>query len=75
MIIKETTAKLPAGMPVKIFFQDEARFGRISDQRRCWAPMGTRPAVGRQVIREFIYAIAAVCPQTGEISSLIMPWV
>jgi len=75
MIIKEATAKLPAGMPVKILFQDEARFGRLSDQRRCWAPMGTRPTVGRQVIREFIYAIAAVCPQTGEIPSLIMPWV
>lgn len=75
MIIKEATAKLPAGAPVKILFEDEARFGRLSDQRRCWAPMYERPIVGRQVIREFVYAIAAVCPHSGDIPSLIMPWV
>ena len=75
MIIEEATAGLPKGTLVKILFEDEARFGRISDQRRCWAPMWERPIVGRQVIREFVYAIAAVCPASGEIPSLIMPWV
>jgi len=75
MTIKEATAGLPEKTPVKILFQDEARFGRLSDQRRSWAPMGTRPTVGRQVIREFVYAIAAVCPASGEMPSLIMPWV
>jgi len=75
MIIKEITARLPEKTPVKILFEDEARFGRISDQRRCWAPMWTRPIVGRQVIREFVYAIVAVCPESGDIPSLVMPWV
>jgi len=74
MIIQEATSGLSEKIPVKIIFEDEARFGRLSDQRRCWAPMWERPIVGRQVIREFIYAIAAVCPASGEMSSLIMPW-
>ena len=59
MIIQEATAGLPEKIPVKIIFEDEAGFGRLSDQRRCWALMWERPIVGRQVIREFVYAIAA----------------
>jgi transposase len=74
MIIKEAIAKLPPRIPVKILFEDEARFGRLSDHRRCWAPMWERPVVGRQVIREYVYTIAAVCPADGNIVSLIMPW-
>ena len=31
----------------------EARFGRISDPRCCWAPKGTRPAVPLQLVREY----------------------
>ena len=30
-------------------FEDEARFGRISDPRRCWAPAGMRPEVAVQM--------------------------
>ena len=55
-------------------FQDEARFGRISDQRR-WAPWPLRPVVGRQIIREFVYGLAAVSPFDGELCSLVLPWV
>lgn len=62
-------------MPIKILFQDEARFGRISSHKRCWAPTGIRPNVNSQIIREFIYAIGAVCPWEGEFESLIMPYV
>ncbi len=31
------------GKAIKLMFQDEARFGRISDVRRCWAPKPLRP--------------------------------
>jgi hypothetical protein len=31
------------GKAVKLMFQDEARFGRISDVRRYWAPKPLRP--------------------------------
>lgn len=54
-------------------FQDEARFGRISDPRKCWAPIGTRPIVGVQVIREYSYAFGAVSPKDGCLDSLILP--
>ncbi len=54
-------------------FQDEGRFGRISDPRRCWAPTGLRPDVPGQVIREYTYAFAAVSPHDGTLDSLILP--
>ena len=54
-------------------FQDEARFGRINIPRLCWAPMGVRPVVGSQVVREYTYAYAAVSPVDGVMDSLILP--
>ena len=60
---------------MRILFQDEGRFGRISDRRRCWAPLPSRPVVGQQVIREYIYAVTAVSPFEGKIFSLVLPWV
>lgn len=66
---------MPCGMRVRVLFEDESRFGRISDRRRCWGPLPNRPEVGQQVIREFVFTLAAVCPADGRIASLIMPWV
>jgi transposase len=54
-------------------FQDEARFGRISDPRRCWAPAGVRPEVSSQVVREYEYAFAAISPHDGIMDSLVLP--
>ena len=54
-------------------FQDEARFGRVNIARKCWAPRGTRPSVGSQIIREYTYAYAAVSPVDGVMDSLILP--
>jgi hypothetical protein len=56
-------------------FEDEARFGRISDPRRCWAPPGVRPEVSTQLIREYEYAFAAVNPQDGILDTLVLPTV
>lgn len=75
MLLEEVIANLPSAVQLKVLFQDESCFGRISDLRRCWAPMHERPIVGQQVIREFVYAIAAVCPHSGRLTSLVMPWV
>jgi hypothetical protein len=41
--------------------------------RRCWAPIGTRPAVAAQLIREYIYLYGAVSPKDGTCVYLIMP--
>lgn len=54
-------------------FMDEARFGRISDLGRCWAPLGTRPCIPSQIVREYTYAYAAVCPFDGTLDALILP--
>ena len=54
-------------------FQDEGRFGRIHDPRRCWAPSGVRPDVPQQVVREYTHAFAAVSPHDGVLDSLILP--
>lgn len=66
---------MPHGMRMRVLFQDEGRFGRISDRKRCWGPLPRRPEVCQQVVREFVFTLAAVCPSDGRIASLIMPWV
>src|SRR6185437_13470602 len=54
-------------------FTDEARFGRMNRIRPCWAPIGTRPEVAAQLIREYIYLYGAVSPKDGTCVYLIMP--
>ena len=54
-------------------FQDEARFGRINDVRRCWAPKPIRPLCRAMLTHEYSYAYAAVDIDTGELDSLILP--
>lgn len=56
-----------------MFFEDEARFGRINTVSRCWVPAGQRATVRKQIIREHSYAFSAVCPLEGESYSLISP--
>ena len=50
---------------MRVMFADEARFGRINRPRPCWAPIGTRPEVASQLIREYIYLYGAVSPKDG----------
>jgi transposase len=58
---------------LRIMFADEARFGRINRPRPCWAPIGIRPEVASQLIREYIYLYGAVSPKDGTCIYLIMP--
>jgi transposase len=60
--------------PLKLFFQDEGRFGRIDNLVDCWAPAPVRPDIPQQIIRQYTYVFSAVCPQDGESFSLILPW-
>ncbi len=53
--------------------QDEGCFGRISRPKRCWAPPGVRPHAPSQVVREYTYVYAAVAPQEGLLTALILP--
>ena len=55
-------------------FQDEARFGRINNLKRCWAPKGIRPKVASQMIREYTYIYGAFSPKDGNCDLLILPF-
>lgn len=59
--------------PVRLYFQDEARFGRINNIQKCWCMKGVIPKVHQQLIREYTYAFSAICPETGDSHSLILP--
>lgn len=59
--------------PVVFMVQDEARFGRITRPVKCWAPPGMRPCAPNQIVRQAIYAFAAIVPKTGHMTSLILP--
>lgn len=54
-------------LPVRLMFEDEARFGRMSDPRACWAPAPHRPVVNLALVREFRYEYAAVSPWDGDL--------
>lgn len=73
MVIEEINTKPGNYANIRFMFQDEARFGRVNIARRCWAPRGTRPVVGSQIIREYTYVYAAVSPADGMMDSLILP--
>lgn len=60
--------------PVVVFFEDEARFGRISREMFCWVKKDMVPTVARQMVREYIYAYSALSPQTGDCFSMISPF-
>jgi transposase len=73
MIEQEVVRQGQLGRQLRLMFQDEARFGRINDPRRCWAPKGLRPEVGMQIVREYTYAFGAVSPHDGTLDSLVLP--
>lgn len=63
----------PDGRQLRVMFQDEARFGRISDTRRCWCPRPVRPVCQAMVTQQYTYAYAAVSVIDGELDTLILP--
>ena len=57
-------------LPVRLMFQDEARFGRMSNPRACWAPAPHRPTVNLALVREFAYEYAVVSPWDGSLDHM-----
>lgn len=60
---------------MRLMFQDEARFGLISDTRYCWCRRPLRPLVKRMVTQQYTYAYGAASPEDGCFDSLILPHV
>ena len=58
---------------VRVYFQDEARFGTQGTITRVWARRGSRPRAVRQNGRQWLYVVMAVCAATGAASALLMP--
>lgn len=59
--------------PLLLMFQDEARFGLISESRYCWCPKPTRPVCRVLVSQENTYAYGAVSIPDGRMESLVLP--
>jgi transposase len=71
-LVQGLIASTPRHLRPCLLFEDEARFGRISTVRACWAPPGVRPRVGHQQVREYCQAVLAVSPLEGRISALVV---
>jgi DDE superfamily endonuclease len=72
--LAEEVAAFALSRPLRRMFQDEARFGRISDVRHCWDKKPHRPMVRAMVTQQYTYAYgAAVSPVDGRFDSLILP--
>jgi len=61
------------GKRLRVFFQDEARFGQQGTNTRVWAPTGSRPRAVRQTQYDYLWVIGAVCPETGQAEGLLSP--
>jgi transposase len=59
--------------PLRGMFQDEARFGRISDCRRCWWRSPLRPLVRKMISRQYTYVFGAVSVLDGQLDTLVLP--
>ena len=42
---------------------------------KAWCPMGSRPHVAKQGVREYVYAYAAIAPKLGKMTALVLPYV
>jgi len=58
---------------LRIYFQDEARFGQQGTTTNVWAPKGSRPTAVRQTEYEYLWVLGAVCPETGRAEGLLSP--
>jgi transposase len=52
----EAARQAQRGLRLRLWFEEEARFGRMVDPRRAGVPPGVRPLVPRRVEREYGYA-------------------
>lgn len=58
---------------VRVYFEDEARFGQQGTLCRVWARRGSRPRGVRQTQYGYLYLLTAVCATTGHACGLISP--
>jgi transposase len=67
---------IAAAQPTKrlrVYFQDESRFGQQGTTTNVWAQQGSRPTTVRQTEYEYLWVLGAVCPETGHAEGLLSP--
>ncbi len=70
--IKAIAAEHP-GQQLRVYFQDESRFGQQGTTTNVWAQRGSRPTAMRQTEYEYLWVMGAVCPETGHAEGLLSP--
>ena len=73
--LAQIVASFAKAQPLRLMFQDEARFGRISDTCYCWAQKPIRPMAQAMLTHQYTYAYGAVSPIDGRFDSLVLPHV
>jgi transposase len=58
---------------VRVYFQDESRFGQQGTTTDVWARRGSRPTAVRQTEYQYLWVLGAVCPETGHSDGLLSP--
>jgi transposase len=73
---QQLRAAIPAGerRPVKVFSQDESRFGLLTVRRRRLTARGVQPVGTIQHVFDWFYVYGAVAPTSGESFFLELPY-
>lgn len=66
-------ARLPAGTPLELWWQDEARVGQKNTAPRRWARKGRRPSAPKDQRTASAYIFGAICPEKGKGAGLVLP--
>ena len=72
----ERIAQIAADHPgkrLRVYFQDESRFGQQGSNTSVWAKKGSRPTAVRQTEYQYLWVLGAVCPETGHAEGLLSP--
>jgi transposase len=69
----EQIAAAHPGKRLRVYFQDESRFGQQGTNTNLWAQKGSRPTAVRQTEYQYLWVIGAACPETGHAEGLLSP--
>lgn len=79
----EFVARLPERLAVvaadhperrlRVYFEDESRFGQQGTITNVWARKGSRPTAVRQTEYQYLWVLGVVCPETGQAEGLLSP--
>jgi transposase len=61
------------GRRLRVYFEDEPRFGQQGTLTNVWARKGSRPVAVRQTEYQYLWVLGVVCPETGQAEGLLSP--